>query len=74
MSNATDPNWWAIGLLLGVCGWNILGIYLMVWRQPSDETFLIAMILWASAPFWVWFTPFSQSLRQVVIGFWHGMD
>lgn len=74
MSAATDPNWWALGYLLGVCAWTCIGIGLATWRQPTDETFLIAMILWTSAPFWVWLTPFSPALRQTIVSFWRGMD
>ena len=71
---AIDPNWWAIGYLLGVVAWVCIGIGLAAWRQPNAELFLIAMIMWTSAPFWVWFVPCSQELRQTVISFWRGMD
>jgi hypothetical protein len=70
----SEPNWLAIGLLLGAIAYHGIGILLAAWRQPNDEMFLIAMIMWAFAPFWIWLAPVSRTLRQVIASFWRGMD
>ena len=66
-------DWLGIWLLI-VIGYYCVGILLAVWRQPNDDSFLIAMIHWGMMPLLFWLVPFSSYLRQAVVSFWRGMD
>lgn len=69
-----DLSWWLAAWLLTYCAWTICGIGLAAWRQPDDEAFFVAMIMWTLAPFWVCFLPLSWGLRHTLVSFWRGMD
>ena len=64
----------ALLLVLGMLVWNAIGVFLAAWRQHGDENFLISLIMWSSFPVWFWAVPLSRFARQIVVGFWHGME